>query len=364
MCIIAKWTCRTLVVRNALLPFFYYVISSPSTIHANALYFFRTYPSIPTCRLLLSCNPFPCSGMGFPPSSVKEGGANLLYNSPPPIRPTALATVAGHGDYVKCLTYAPQGGLLVSGGLDKRILLWNLERMAAPLMVLRTGDGDGMGAGALPSSASLGRVVNGPGGQDWGLGSAGVGSSGSKGMGAGGVSSVPRWGSGGPWFHVRDPSRVLLRPGVAAAGQGEVFELCRQNKGSVYCVDASVDAALVASGGTDRMIRLLDPRVGAGRVAKICKLDGHRDNVRCVRIDEGGTRVVSSVHAWWVIVVVVVVAGNLLELSSLFVQFEKEFTTCRLPPLVTVTDLYYNLCTAPSALVEVFVVSSRQLSQN
>ncbi|CAM9717737.1 unnamed protein product, partial [Discosporangium mesarthrocarpum] len=28
--------------------------------------------------------------------------------------------------------------------------------------------------------------------------------------------------------------------------------------------------------------------------AKICKLDGHGDNVRCVRIDEGGSRVVSG----------------------------------------------------------------------
>lgn len=157
---------------------------------------------------------------------------------------------------MKCLTYAPKAGFLVSGGLDKRIVLWDLQRMTTPLMAVRTGE------------AEDGETLRPPEGR--------------RGQSA--------------WRHLRDPSRVVLRPGIAAAGPSEVMELCHQNKGSVYCVDASVEGALVASGGTDRMIRLLDPRQGPGRAAKVCKLDGHRDNVRCVRIDEGGTRVVS--HGW------------------------------------------------------------------
>lgn len=163
--------------------------------------------------------------------------------------------------------------MLVSGGLDKRILLWDLERMAAPLMVLHVEPEDG--------TTSL------PGVPRDTLGGSG-GSAGSDGL-------LPVYGEGAAWKVLRDPSRVFLRPGVAAAGPNEVLELCRQNKGSAYCVDTSVDGSLVASGGTDRMIRLLDPRAGGGRAAKVCKLDGHRDNVRCVRIDEGGTRVVSGV---------------------------------------------------------------------
>ena len=173
-------------------------------------------------------------------------------------RPEPLATVAGHGDYVKCLTYAPEGGVLVSGGLDKRILLWDLQRMAAPLMVLRTGDGEVESASPLTRGLAGGRP----------------------------------WCGEDAWFYVRDPTRVVLRPGPVPAGPNEVFELCRQNKGSVYCVDASANAALVASGGTDRMIRLLDPRAGSGHAARVCKLDGHQDNVRCVRIDGSGIRVV------------------------------------------------------------------------
>lgn len=179
---------------------------------------------------------------------------------PPPLRLSPLATVAGHSDYVKCLAYAPEGCVFVSGGLDQRILIWDLQRMAAPLMVLRTGDREVEAESAM----------------------------------TGGLSSGRPWVGEGAWFHIRDPARVVLRPGVASAGPNDVFELCRQNKGSVYCVDAWTDATLVASGGTDRMIRLLDPRAGSGPAARVCKLDGHRENVRCVRIDEGGTRVVSS----------------------------------------------------------------------
>ena len=220
-----------------------------------------------------------------------------MNTSPPrPPRPNPLATVAGHGDYVKCLAYAQQGGVLVSGGLDKRILLWDLQRMSAPLTaLLRAGGGSdeggsdwaGRGVGAGGGAGGGRRVSNNAMMMDADyLGAAGAGA---------GAGSAGEEEAEAAWANLRDPSRVVLRPGHAAAGPNEVLELCRQNKGSVHCVDAAADASLVASGGTDRMIRLLDPRAGGGPAAKICKLDGHGDNVRCVKIDEGGTRVVSYV---------------------------------------------------------------------
>lgn len=173
--------------------------------------------------------------------------------------------------------------------------------MSAPLMVLRAGGGGGGGADGGGTGTETG-WGNGRIGSDAKL-AVGVDYSqagGEDGMGrAGATAAVSPWwgdvdGGGGAWAHLRDPSRVVLRPGQAATGPNEVLELCRQNKGSVYCVDAAADASLVASGGTDRMIRLLDPRAGGGVAAKICKLDGHGDNVRCVKIDEGGTRVVGD----------------------------------------------------------------------
>ncbi|CAM9958706.1 unnamed protein product, partial [Phaeothamnion confervicola] len=103
---------------------------------------------------------------------------------------------------------------------------------------------------------------------------------------------------------------------------------------STYCIDVDAAGTLVVSGGTDRMLRLFDPRCD-GRGTKICKLDGHADVVRlvnfgrsavlfslspfrcssmllfcvrklmhrCVRLDENGTRVVSgasdgTLRAW------------------------------------------------------------------
>lgn len=241
----------------------------------------------------------PPTPLSTPPAADLQGAASRAgaasFPSPPrPPRPNALATVAGHGDYVKCLTYAEQGGILVSGGLDKRILLWDLQRMSAPLMVLRAGGADG------GSDTGWGRgVSNNALMMTDGYSPAARAKQHKHDQADGGADAGAPWWSvddsgGGAWPLLRDLSRVVLRPGQAATGPNEVLELCRQNKGSVHCVAAAADASLVASGGTDRMIRLLDPRAGGGQKAKICKLDGHRDNVRCVKIDEGGTRVVSD----------------------------------------------------------------------
>lgn len=259
--------------------------------------------SFPTRKTLAPSPPFAVClpGMHGVQDAAARAGTSSRRTPPPspppppprPPRPNALATVAGHGDYVKCLTYAEQGGVLVSGGLDKRILLWDLQRMSAPLMVLRGGSGAAEGGsdggwGGGGGSASNNAIMESAGYSP----AAGRQQGGGQQQGAG-ASWLSDEGEGG-WPHLRDPLRVALRAGRAAAGPNEVLELCRQNKGSVHCVAAAADASLVASGGTDRMIRLLDPRAGGGQAAKICKLDGHGDNVRCVKIDEGGTRVVSS----------------------------------------------------------------------
>lgn len=165
--------------------------------------------------------------------------------------------------------------------------------MSAPLMTLHTDDSY-FGVSSVPTP-SPGRTE---GGAETRSGVTAGAVSGGRG---GGDGSVGLWEvEGAAWRHLRDPSRVVLRAGIPAAGPNEVLELCRQSKGSIYCVDTSMDGTLVASGGTDRMIRLLDPRGGSGRAAKVCKLDGHKDNVRCVRIDEGGTRVVSEQDVWGV----------------------------------------------------------------
>lgn len=89
--------------------------------------------------------------------------------------------------------------MLVSGGLDKRILLWDLQRMTAPLMTLRIDqEDDGGGARAMD-------VVEGVGGG-----------------GGGGRGEREGYEENAAWLHLRDPSKVVMRPGVAAAGPNEV----------------------------------------------------------------------------------------------------------------------------------------------
>ncbi|KAI9473666.1 MAG: WD40-repeat-containing domain protein [Benjaminiella poitrasii] len=49
--------------------------------------------------------------------------------------PKAAHTIGCHMDYAKCLTYASKVGWVASGGLDRRINIWDLERSEAALTI-------------------------------------------------------------------------------------------------------------------------------------------------------------------------------------------------------------------------------------
>lgn len=59
---------------------------------------------------------------------------------------------------------------------------------------------------------------------------------------------------------------------------------------SIYCVDTDPQANLVVAGGTEKLIRLWDPRTQE----KLMKLRGHKDNVRAVKLSRDGTQCVSA----------------------------------------------------------------------
>jgi WD40 repeat protein len=42
-------------------------------------------------------------------------------------------TIGYHTDYAKCLAYASKPGWVASGGLDRRIILWDIEKSEATL---------------------------------------------------------------------------------------------------------------------------------------------------------------------------------------------------------------------------------------
>ena len=59
---------------------------------------------------------------------------------------------------------------------------------------------------------------------------------------------------------------------------------------SIYCVDTDPAATIVAAGGTEKQLRLWDPRTQE----KVMKLRGHKDNIRAVKLSDDGRQCVSA----------------------------------------------------------------------
>lgn len=49
--------------------------------------------------------------------------------------PKVAHTIGLHTDYAKCLTYASKLGWVASGGLDRRINIWDIEKSEAALSI-------------------------------------------------------------------------------------------------------------------------------------------------------------------------------------------------------------------------------------
>lgn len=49
--------------------------------------------------------------------------------------PKVAHTIGWHTDYAKCLTYASKPGWVASGGLDRKINIWDLEKSEAALSI-------------------------------------------------------------------------------------------------------------------------------------------------------------------------------------------------------------------------------------
>lgn len=49
--------------------------------------------------------------------------------------PKAAHTIGYHTDFAKCLTYASKPGWVASGGLDRKINIWDIEKSEAALSI-------------------------------------------------------------------------------------------------------------------------------------------------------------------------------------------------------------------------------------
>ncbi|XP_047320165.1 WD repeat-containing protein 48-like [Impatiens glandulifera] len=149
-------------------------------------------------------------------------------------------TLRQHTDYVTCLAAAPKNSTIVaSGGLCGEVFMWDLEAALRPISKSTDAVEDDHANGVV-----------GPGNSN-------------------GLHSI---GSN---------NNISLHP---TPSHGYVPIAAKGHKESVYALAMNDNGNLLVSGGTEKVIRVWDPRSGS----KTMKLRGHTDNIRALLFDPTG----------------------------------------------------------------------------
>ncbi|KAF7805173.1 WD repeat-containing protein 48 [Senna tora] len=150
---------------------------------------------------------------------------------------TCTRTLRQHSDYVTCLAAAEKNSTVVaSGGLGGEVFIWDLEAALSP--VSKCND-------AMDDSCSNG--IHGSG------------------------SSQP----------INISSNTSLH---SSQSHGYIPIAAKGHKESVYALAMNDSGTLLVSGGTEKVVRVWDPRSGS----KTMKLRGHTDNIRALLLDSTG----------------------------------------------------------------------------
>ncbi|XP_050274757.1 uncharacterized protein LOC126717278 [Quercus robur] len=156
---------------------------------------------------------------------------------------TCTRTLRQHSDYVTCLAAAEKNSNIVaSGGLGGEVFIWDLEAALTPLS--KSGD-------AMEDDCSNG--INGSG------------------------NSLP----------ISSLRTISSSNSISAhtnQSHGYVPIAAKGHKESVYALAMNDSGTLLVSGGTEKVVRVWDPRSGS----KTMKLRGHTDNIRALILDSTG----------------------------------------------------------------------------
>ncbi|XP_010241294.1 PREDICTED: WD repeat-containing protein 48 homolog isoform X2 [Nelumbo nucifera] len=153
-------------------------------------------------------------------------------------------TLRQHTDYVTCLATAKKNSNIVaSGGLGGEVFIWDLEAALVPVS---------KSAETMEDDCENGII-----------------SAGNSGMPITGLCSISSASS----ISLHTTQSHGYSP-IAAKGHKE----------SVYALAMNDSGSLLVSGGTEKVLRVWDPRTGS----KTMKLRGHTDNIRALLLDPTG----------------------------------------------------------------------------
>jgi WD repeat-containing protein 48 len=146
-------------------------------------------------------------------------------------------TIGYHTDYAKCLAYASEPGWVASGGLDRRIAIWDIEHSAATVTIdagphQLDGSSEGTSMNCLFLSAFM----------------------------------------------------IFIE-----LNQCDCLDVLHStaSKCSIYALAVNSSGTLLVSGSPEKVVRLWDPRSGK----RVSKLTGHTDNIRALLISQDGNYV-------------------------------------------------------------------------
>ncbi|CAK9143086.1 unnamed protein product [Ilex paraguariensis] len=152
-------------------------------------------------------------------------------------------TLRQHSDYVTCLAAAEKNSnIIASGGLGGEVFIWDFEAALAP--IVKSSD-------TMEDDCSNG--INGSG------------------------TLIPI-------TSLRPISSSNCISLHAPQSQGYVPVAAKGHKESVYALAMNDGGTLLVSGGTEKVVRVWDPRTGS----KTMKLRGHTDNIRALLLDSTG----------------------------------------------------------------------------
>ncbi|PPD96606.1 hypothetical protein GOBAR_DD06362 [Gossypium barbadense] len=156
---------------------------------------------------------------------------------------TCTSTLRQHSDYVTCLAAAEKNtNVVASGGLGGEVFVWDIEAAVTPLSkssdVLEDNCSNGINGSANSLSISSLRTIS-------------------------------------------SSNSIAAQ---TAQCHGYVPISAKGHKESVYALAINDSGSLLVSGGTEKVVRVWDPRTGS----KTMKLRGHTDNIRALLMDSTG----------------------------------------------------------------------------